>query len=110
MLFGLGAAGTGIDPVTGGTITCDTGDTFDPGTAMCYDAAVGIGQNEYAGVLTLPPVPQSALSTAVGVSAAPAVCPVGSTCTYIPGVPDTFVYLALAGLAYMMFKGGGGHP
>lgn len=55
MLFGLAAAaGQGMDPVTGGMITCNPGDTFDPTTTLCFDPSGDAG-NAYAGALTLPP-------------------------------------------------------
>ena len=110
MLMGLslGAAGSGIDPVTGGTITCNPGDTFDPATAMCYDSSSDA--EEYYGTLTLPTTlaGTSAASAASAVSS-PAVCPSGSTCTYIPGVSDTYVYLGLGIAAYFLFFNKGGH-
>jgi hypothetical protein len=113
---GVGAAGTGIDPVTGGTIACNPGDTFDPTTAMCYDAAVGVGMNEYYGTLTLPALGSGALTTAVPVVAAdwiaadnesPAGCPAGSTCTIISTIPDTTTYIGLAVIGFLLFKGMG---
>jgi hypothetical protein len=104
---GVGAAGTGMDPATGGTITCNPGDTFDPATAMCYDSAVGVGVNEYYGTLTLPALGSGALTTAVPVVAAAGSCPVGSTCTIFSTIPDTVTYVGLAALAFLLFKGVG---
>jgi hypothetical protein len=103
MLMGLslGAAGTGIDPVTGGTITCNPGDTFDPATSMCYDSSSDVP--EYYGTLTLP---AGGSTTTATVSTTPiATCPTGSTCTYINGVPDMFVYIGLGVAAWFLFKG-----
>ena len=94
MLFGLHAAGQGTDPVTGGTITCNPGDTFDSTTAMCFDPSTDAG--EYAGVLTLPVVPVAVAAT--GVTAVATTTPDYST-------------LLLVGLGIavvMMFGHGGG--
>lgn len=91
MLFGLQAAGEGMDPVTGGTITCGPGDTYDSTTAMCFDSSGDAG--EYYGALTLPVVPV----VATGVVAA--------------ATPTDYSTLILVGLgiaAVMMFGHGGG--
>ena len=103
MGLSLGAAGEGIDPVTGGTITCNAGDTFDPATCMCYDPSSDAP--EYYGTLTLPSTPAST-SAATPVAAATSSCPAGSTCTIISSIPDTYTYLALAGIAAWFVFGG----
>ena len=93
MLFGLHAAGQGTDPVTGGTITCNPGDTFDSTTAMCFDPSMDAG--EYAGVLTLPVVPVTAAATGVTAVATAA--------------PDYSTWLLVGvGIAVVMMFGHGG--
>jgi hypothetical protein len=94
MLFGLHAAGQGTDPVTGGTITCNPGDTFDSTTAMCFDPSTDAG--EYAGVLTLPVVPVAVAATGVAAVATAA--------------PDysTLILVGLGIAVVMMFGHGGG--
>ena len=88
---GAGAAGTGVDPSTGGMIACNPGDTFDPTTAMRRDNSGDAP--EYYGTLTLPPL-GAGLSTAVPVVAAAATS-------------NTMLYLGLAVAAIFLFKGMG---
>lgn len=112
-LSGMGAqlgpgpdAGTGIDPVTGGTITCNPGDVYDPSTGMCSDTSSDAA--EYYGTLTLPATPETSSAEDTVVSSSG--CPSGQTCTIFSSIPDWITYLGLGVAAYFLFfkKGGGG--
>jgi hypothetical protein len=40
---------------------------------------------------------------AASTSTSAAVCPVGSTCSFVPGIADTTIYLAVAAVAALFF-------
>ena len=108
MLTGFGDITFGLDPTGSPILTQD-------GTSLVDPAATCMPQGSYGPLAPGQVYCTSAATTpAGGAAAAPStapVCPSGSTCSIIPGIPNTNIYFAVAAVAAMFFlaMGSGGH-